>query len=109
MIWRFDSQQQQMFSEWKQFIHFSPHADKMGIWLKTVIDICGMLVFEHPTEAMYCNALKHTGGQYGPYCPIGWSDRGLGLPLRDSPGAAAVGLVICVPLLGSVAGGVTRM
>ncbi|GFR68249.1 hypothetical protein ElyMa_003727600 [Elysia marginata] len=51
----------------------------------------------------------HTGGQYGPYCPIGWSDRGLGLPLRGSSGAAAVGLVICVTLLGSVAGGAPRM
>ncbi|GFR82566.1 nucleic-acid-binding protein from mobile element jockey, partial [Elysia marginata] len=44
----------------------------------------------------------------GPYCPIGWSNRGLGLPLQGSPGAAAVGLVICVPLLGSVAGWAPR-
>ncbi|GFR91647.1 nucleic-acid-binding protein from mobile element jockey [Elysia marginata] len=45
---------------------------------------------------------KQTGGQYDPCCPIGWSLVGLGLPLRGSPGAAAVGLITCVPLLGSV-------
>ncbi|GFR71233.1 Pol polyprotein [Elysia marginata] len=50
-----------------------------------------------------------TGGQHDPCCPIGWSLVGLGLPPRGSPGAAAVGLITCVPLLGSVVGVAPRV
>ncbi|GFS10641.1 hypothetical protein ElyMa_006650700 [Elysia marginata] len=55
------------------------------------------------------NSRSQTGGQYDPYCSIGWSLVGLGLPPRGSPGAAVVGLTTCVPLLGSVVGGAPRV
>ncbi|GFS01698.1 endonuclease-reverse transcriptase [Elysia marginata] len=86
-----------------------PVSGRVGILVVEVSLPAGILSGAHQHTTLASPFQSQTGGQYDPYCSIGWSLVGLGLPPRGSPGAAAVGLTTRVPLLGSVVGGAPQV